>query len=201
MLLNEHHTVYGFIDESGTPGTSNGDDDYFAVSIVLFYSKQEVESAINAIDELARVLRLPADYEFHCSRNTTKSQDGFFNVLPKLDFRFISIIIKKDDFRSTSSYSRMADLLLSELGKRYNDVLIEMDSNPAFHSTLKRNSKKFGFSHFRIRERSSRSNRLIQLADYVVYLSSRQTKHNNKTKRVFSIIKPKAEAIVVINKK
>ena len=76
------------------------------VSLVLFDSEESRDKSIAAIDNLREKLRLPDDYEFHCSSNSTRPQTEFLKLLSSLDFRFIAIAIHKNDFKKTASCSR-----------------------------------------------------------------------------------------------
>lgn len=51
------------------------------VSLVLFDSEESRDKSIAAIDNLREKLRLPDDYEFHCSSNSTRPQTEFLKLL------------------------------------------------------------------------------------------------------------------------
>lgn len=172
--------MYGYLDESGAPGAAVGLNDFLTVSLILFQNKESAEKCSIAIDRLRTRLKLPDTYEFHRSRNSTRPQEGFIKLLPNLDFRFITIAIKKSGSYKHASYDKMAQLLLRELASRYNDVYIEMDSNPNLHAKIKRHAKNLKLHGIRIKQTKSHSNNLIQLADYVVALSSRKLKGTPK---------------------
>jgi hypothetical protein len=41
--------MFGFMDESGTPGIANRPDDYLVVSLVLFADKETAEKVFGAV--------------------------------------------------------------------------------------------------------------------------------------------------------
>ena len=183
MIFIKHGIIclmYGYLDESGTPGVACRDNDFLVVSLVVFPDKAAAEKCSASIDRLRRRLKLPEDYEFHYSRNSTGPQAGFVKFLPNLDFQFISIAIKKTESYKFASYDRIAKLLLREIVTYAPNIRIEMDTNPLLFTRLKRNAKELGVKTVRIKQTKSNSNNLVQLADYVAALSSRRAKNSVK---------------------
>lgn len=189
---------YGYIDESGSPGVASHNRDCLVVSLVIFDNVEDCDEAIEAIEGLRRSLHLPNDYEFHCSSNSTRPQAEFLKLLSSLDFRFITIAIHKNDFKRTASYSRISDLLMDEIEKRFPDMKIEMDSNPTFYAELRKRIRERKLSGIKIRERNSRSNHLIQVADYVVNISAKKAKTTPRSREWYTVIAKKVLAFIEI---
>ena len=110
--------IFGYIDESGAPGVASRKNDYLVASLVIFKSEETRDKSIEKINSLREKLRLPEDYEFHCSSNSTRPQSEFTKLLSTLDFLFITIAIRKNDFRKTASYVKLSGLMMDEIEKR-----------------------------------------------------------------------------------
>jgi hypothetical protein len=186
--------MYGYLDESGAPGAFTNDNDFFVVSLVLFSDKETAEKCGAAIDRLRERLKLKDAYEFHRSRNSGKAQDGMMKLLPHLDFRFITISIKKTRVKNHASYQAIAKLLVREIKDRCREIKIEMDSNPVLYAELKRELHAEKLKYARVKEVKSHSNNLIQLADYVVNLSAKKVKN---TPRAADLFRPLANKQLV----
>jgi hypothetical protein len=171
--------MYGYLDESGTPGVATRLNDYFVVSLVIFLDKASTEECSMVIDQLHTKLKIPEGYEFHFSRNATKATNGFAKLLPRLDFRFITIAIRKSGSRRQASYSKIAEYLSREVASRFPQLHIEMDNNPILYAEFRRQAK-IQKLEVKFKQVKSRNHNLIQLADYVVALSSRKLKGTSK---------------------
>lgn len=183
---------YGYLDESGSPGKASHNNDYFAVSLIVFNTGKTRNNSIALINQLRQNLRLPSDYEFHCSSNSTRPQTEFFKLLSKMQFRFITIIIHKNEFRKTASYARISNLLMDEIEKRFPSIKMEMDSNPTLHAELRKRIHERKLKNIKIREQKSHNNPLIQVADYVVNISAKKVKKAPKTLPQYKMISQKA---------
>lgn len=190
--------IYGYIDESGSPGVANNSNDYLLASLVIFSSEKNRDASVIKIDRLCKKLSLPDNYEFHCSSNSTRPQAEFYNLLALLNFRFITVAIRKNDFRKTASYSRLSALLIAEIEKHFSEITIEMDSNPTFYAALRKQTRARNLRGVKIRERSSRSNRLIQVADYVANISSKHLKYTAKGQTLYAKIAKKVVSVVLV---
>ena len=184
--------MFGYIDESGAPGVASNNNDYLLVSLVVFDSMKDCEESINAIDNLCKKLQLPEDYEFHCSSNSTKPQTEFIRLISKLNFRFFTIAIRKNDFRKTASYVRLSNLLIDEVEECFPKISIEMDSNPTFYAELRKRIRERNLNSIKLRERNSRHNRLIQVADYVVNISAKKAKNTPTARKWYNYIAKKS---------
>lgn len=189
---------YGYLDESGAPGVAKCVGDYLLVSLVVFESKETRDKSAEAVEELRKRLKLPEDYEFHCSSNSTRPQMEFLKLLAGLDFRFITVAIHKNDFKKTASYARLARLIMGEIKKRFPEIKIEMDSNPTLRAELRRAMREEKMNGVKIRERNSKDSLLVQVADYVANISGKKVKNTPKARELYGLIARKVLAFVEI---
>ena len=191
--------MFGYLDESGAPGVASHNKDYLTVSLVLFSSEKSKNQSISEIEKLCKSLRLPDNYEFHCSSNSTKPQLAFLRLLSNLNFIFITIVIHKNDFKKTASFTRMSELIVNIIEKHFPIIKIEMDSNPILYAELRKRIREKNLKNIKVRERNSRSSRLIQVADYVVNISTKKAKNTQKSCELYKFIKDKELIFLEIN--
>lgn len=170
---------YGYVDESGSPGVAVNRNDFFVVSMVVFETEDEAMKASQAIDRLRSNLRLKKTYEFHCSRNTNFAQKGMLKLMGRLNFRFMTVALRKTNIKKDASYKLAADLLTEEINAHRRTIKIELDSNPMLAKALKKALNQLGLK-CPAREVDSCKSNLIQLADYVVNLSAKYIKGTDK---------------------
>ena len=183
--------MFGYLDESGAPGVASHNKDCLTISLVLFSSEKSKNQSISEIGKLCKSLRLPDNYEFHCSSNSTKPQLAFLRLLSNLNFIFITIVIHKNDFKKTASFTRMSELIVNIIEKHFPIIKIEMDSNPILYAELRKRIREKNLKNIKVRERNSRSSRLIQVADYVVNISTKKAKNTQKSCELYKFIKDK----------
>ena len=191
--------MFGYLDESGAPGVASHNKDCLTVSLVLFSSEKSKNQSISEIEKLCKSLRLPGNYEFHCSSNSTKPQLAFLRLLSNLNFIFITIVIHKNDFKKTASFTRMSELIVNIIEKHFPIIKIEMDSNPILYAELRKRIREKNLKNIKVRERNSRSSRLIQVADYVVNISTKKAKNTQKSCELYKFIKDKELIFLEIN--
>lgn len=191
--------MFGYLDESGAPGVASHNKDCLTVSLVLFSSEKSKNQSISEIEKLCKSLRLPDNYEFHCSSNSTKPQLAFLRLLSNLNFIFITIVIHKNDFKKTASFTRMSELIINMIEKHFPIIKIEMDSNPILYAELRKRIREKNLKNIKVRERNSRSSRLIQVADYVVNISTKKAKNTQKSCELYKFIKDKELIFLEIN--
>ena len=131
-------------------------------------------------------------------RGASRPQIEFTKLLSTLNFRFITIAIRKNDFRKTASYVRLSGLLIDEIGKRFLEIKIEMDSNPTFYTELRKRIREHNLKRVKIRERNSRRSRLVQVADYVVNFFAKKAKNTPKSREWYNFIAKKVLAFIEI---
>lgn len=191
--------MFGYLDESGAPGVASHNKDCLTVSLVLFSSEKSKNQSISKIEELCKLLHLPDNYEFHCSSNSTKPQLAFLSLLSNLNFIFITIVIHKNDFKKTASFARMSELIINIIEKHFPIIKIEMDSNPILYTEFRKRIREKNLKNIKVRERNSRSSRLIQVADYVVNISTKKAKNTPKSCELYRFIKDKELIFLEIN--
>ena len=187
-MKTHKNITYGYMDESGAPGVAKNTHDYFLVSIILFSNIKILTSCAKSINNLKFRLKLPDNYEFHRKKNSPKIRSEFEHLLSSLNFSFVTIAIKKDDFRNTATYRQMAQLVIENLSSHAPSIKLIMDINPLLHQELIKQSKfKKSFS-IRIAEVKSHKEPLLQLADYVANICHGKLKNNPKSKSIFAKI-------------
>ena len=73
--------MFGFLDESGAPGKAMNKNDYLLLSLVIFDSEESLWYVERRVADLREKMKLPENYEFHCSRNSTHVQKKFVKLL------------------------------------------------------------------------------------------------------------------------
>lgn len=189
---------YGFIDESGAPGVAVNGNDFLVVSLVVFDTEVLRDKGIEAVERLCERLHLPIDYEFHCSSNSTRPQREFLKLIAMMDFRFITVAIRKNDFKRTASYTRMSSLLMDRIAERFSDIKLEMDSNPTLYTEIRKRIRDRGLRNVKIHMCNSRSDRLLQVADYVVNICAKRAKNTPKGYEWYKAIHKKVVDLIVI---
>ena len=185
------YTMFGYIDESGAPGVASNSNDFLVVSVMLFDSEDAAKKCSESIDRLRKRLKLREGYEFHRSHNSNKTQAAVIQLLSGLDFKFITIAIKKNHARTHATYLKLARLLLHEISTRFKEVKIEMDANPPFCAELRRQARAAKLYKFKFRELKSHKHNLIQATDYIVSLSSHKARNTVKSAENYRAIAKK----------
>ena len=172
--------MIGYMDESGEPGVANYDNDYLVVSLVVFENRESADKCSACIDRLRTRLNLPLNYEFKLSRNSNKVKNAFTALMVNLDFRTITVSIRKNDFKKTASYARIAEHIVGVIESNCPDMHILQDKNPVLYKELESLFKK-SKSGISIKMANSHSNNLLQLADYITGLSAKKSKRYCKS--------------------
>jgi len=173
--------MYGYLDESGAPGVATNSNDFLVASVLLFDSQETANRCSKSVDLLRKRLKLREDYEFHRSHNSTKIQAAVVQLLSSLDFKFITVAIKKNHTRTHASYPKLAKLILHEISTRSKDVKIEMDANPPLCAELRRQARAAKLYKVKFKEVKSHKRNLIQMTDYIVALSSHKARNTIKS--------------------
>ena len=174
-----------FEDESGGSGRKilKGPSLYFVVAAVTFKDFNEVNECDQRIDRLHNELNLAPNFEFHCSKNSTKVRRAFLNAVTPYPFFYHVFALNKkpqklwgQGFNNKSSLYKYAVGVTFENAKDWMDdtiVVIDQSGNKQFQwelagylrgriktSDSKRLIKK-------VKQQSSQANNLLRLADYV----------------------------------
>ena len=181
------------MDESGAPGVKQFDGDLFLVALVLFKTKEAIDSANSSVIRLRQSLGLKNDYEFHCSEDGRLVKRRFVELISCIDCNYVCIGIRKDLKKKTASYPEMANRIIEAINDVIcDDVNIIMDSNPSLRKELR---KCAGHSYeIKLHERKSHTDDMLQVADYIANLSYRES--INKKSTFFKKIADKGNIII-----
>ncbi len=187
-----------FVDESGDTGLKleEGSSRYFTVAMVVFDDDTEAVSCDQRIQLLKTELGLPSDYEFHFKRNSNKVRESFLRAVTPYNFFYYGIVINKDParlwgegFKNKESFYKYACGLVVENAKerlRSATVVIDESSSDDFQQRLgaylrrkPRNNKEERLIK-KIKMQRSKSNNLLQLADYVASMINRSVSGKKK---------------------
>ena len=173
--------MLGYADESGEPGVKKNEHDYFVFCVILVKDKEQALKIQEKMAKFRKANNLSEDHEFHYVTDSKKVRPAFAKFIKSLDFKVLSVSIKKDDFRGTASFANMSELALELLEKKNVDVSALMDVNPRLCRELNVRKKNYAVKlHFK--EAKSHANDLIQVADYVVALRARFLKYPKNSK-------------------
>ena len=115
VLLSKNKGVvkFGYADESGEPGASKNERDYFVFCIVLVDSLTESLKISEKMKLLRQKLGLPETHEFHYATDSKRTRAAVMRFIRGLNFSFVSISIKKAASRQVASYVNMADYVVA----------------------------------------------------------------------------------------
>lgn len=185
-----------FIDESGDTGRklNKGSSKFFVISMIVFDDNKIAELCDKEIDKLRKDLNLKLKYEFHFSNNSDKVKLKFLEIINKYQFMYFSVVIDKDPkklwgpgFKDKESfYKYSCSMVITNAMQYLSDAIVILDrsGNPVFRNRLaKYLNQKINFNKKiikKIKQQNSKSNNLLQLADYITGIVNRkQTKGKN----------------------
>ena len=190
--------VYGFVDESGTAGAVNGSDNFLIATIVLFDTASEVNKISIDFDNLRQELQLRKTYEFHSSRNNDRIRKEVYKIISKLNFRFMTFAIEKDNLKKRGSYANLAkmivDALKHDIGTKMEVVI---DENPTFLRELNKAKKIYEYKNIYFSDGNSKNDNRIQLVDYLVDVHSKIIKGDRREKDNYNQVRKKLLRLVV----
>ena len=169
---------YGFLDESGEPGSAKNAKDFLVISLVIFGSREEMIKSSKMVDDLRSKLNLAPSYEFHRSKNSAKIKDEFINLITKMDFKFVAISTHKKRIKGAANYALLARELATKIQQLFDGgIKIVMDSNPSLYKELSKITKvPRNERTIFIKQAKSHSDNMLQMADYVVNISAQKLK-------------------------
>jgi len=188
--------VLVFIDESGDPGLKidKGSSRYFTVSLVIFEENEEALACDQKIELLKRELGWSPDSEFHFKNNSDKAREAFLRAVLPYNFFYYGIVINKDldklwgdGFKDKKSFYKYTCSLVFENAKEKLDnatIVIDKSGDLDFRRQLekylksKMNSAKKAIK--KVKMERSKSNNLLQLADYVAGAINRSVSDKRK---------------------
>jgi hypothetical protein len=183
-----------FIDESGDSGLKidRGSSLYFTVGLIVFEDNDEALSCDQRIQLLKKELGLAENYEFHFKRNSDKVRRAFLAAVSPYNFFYYGIVINKDreklwgeGFHNKESFYKYACGLVFENAKEKLEkatVVIDESGNLDFKRQLaKYLRRKIGSGIIKkVKMQRSKSNNLLQLADYAASVINRSVQNKRK---------------------
>jgi len=179
-----------FIDESGDPGRKldKGSSPFFTVAMVTFEENETAAACDERISLLRYELSLPQDYEFHFISNSRKVRLAFLEAVAPYDFFYHAFALNKDPSKLYGAgfnfkgplYKYVCGLVFQNAKPYLADatVIIDKSGDREFRNQLaaylRRKMKEGGRNPIRkIKMEESRTNNLVQLADYVAGVANR----------------------------
>ena len=198
-----------FMDESGDTGFkfSKNSSKYFVLTVIIFDNLESAEKANDTIKELRKELKLPENFEFKFSTNTSDLiKTKFLQKLSHHDFIYRSIVIDKTVLVKHESgnpennlYRLVTDELFLRAENRVKNAAVFIDRtaksqtfvrdfNTYLRKMLNTNLQKL---IGQIRHKDSKGNNLLQLADMVC--GSIYRKYNRGDETFYKMIKKREE--------
>lgn len=166
------------MDESGSPGAAQSENDYFLVAAVFVENLDTVYEIQNKVDAFRKSAGLKDDFEFHFYQNSDNQKRAFLGFLSGIDFGYKTFCFKKS---RELNYEVIASVIAESLKKVGENMNIIMDSNPHLYKELSRHMRGCKM-RVKIKERRSSSSDLIQIADYVAGVTHKELTSNRKDK-------------------
>ncbi len=182
--------MLAFIDESGDPGRKidRGSSAFFTVAMVTFEEKEVAAACDERINLLRFELGLRKDYEFHFYSNSRKVRLAFLEAVLPYEFFYHAFALNKDPARLYGQgfnfkgplYKYVCGLVFENAKPYLADatVVIDKSGDREFRNQLaaylRRKMKETGTNPIhKIKMEESRTNNLLQLADYVAGVTNR----------------------------
>ncbi|MFB3896037.1 MAG: DUF3800 domain-containing protein [bacterium] len=189
--------MLAFIDESGDPGfkLDQGSSRFFTVALVVFEDHADAISCDQRIGLLRRELGWNDQSEFHFKHNSDLDRRAFLQAVAPYNFFYYGIVINKDPeklwgegFKYKQSFYKYTCSLVFENAKDKLDqsiVVIDGSGSLDFKQQLAKYLKSRINENQRriikeIKIQRSRSNNLLQLADYVAGVINRSVQKNKR---------------------
>jgi hypothetical protein len=173
-------SALAFLDESGDESgkLDRGASRLFVVGLVVFPDRAEAERCRARIEQLVRELGKPARYEFHFRPNTHAVRMAFLEAIAPFAFTYYAVVLEKPETPTAhlplylNACARACSLAGASLDRAHLTVDMrdtEKMARDRMAADLRRYvNRPAGRTVLgRVRARSSGSERLVQLADYV----------------------------------
>ncbi|MDO5561576.1 MAG: DUF3800 domain-containing protein [bacterium] len=202
-----------FIDESGDTGRkiAQGSSRYFVVSMVIFEDNHEAELCDQRIELLKHELNREKSFEFHFQNNSKKLRLAFLEAISCYNFSYFAVVIDKDPnklygpgFDSKDSFYKYACNMVFTNARPYlNQATVILDRSGSVNFRI-------GLRHYLIckgqskikqnliktfKQQNSRSNNLLQLADYVSGIINRKVQEKTDWKIYYRFISARENLI------
>ena len=180
-----------FIDESGDPGRKidRGSSKFFVLAVVMIEDHDEAFRCAQDLTELARKLGRGAR-EFKFSKDSHETRIRFLDTVRPYGFTYRVFVLNKDPAKlygpgfnaKDSLYKWVCGTALKDVSGEWQDVIVMLDRSG--ERTFQRQLKSYlqrevrlmhGPGRIRkVKANDSRSDRLLQLADYVAGVVNRR---------------------------
>ena len=182
--------MLAFLDESGDPGRKigSGSSPFFTVAVVTFESADEAAACDIRIDQLRDEFGLARSYEFHFHSNAKSVRRAFLNAVAPFDFGYHAFSLNKDpkklhgpgfDFKGPL-YKYVCRLVFENALPHLHDAILVIDKSGdrQFRNQLAAYLRKHinqgdARAIRKVKMEQSKTNNLIQLADYVAGVINR----------------------------
>jgi hypothetical protein len=197
-----------FLDESGDAGRKpgHGSSHFFVVSLVTFTDPEVAAACDERINLLRRELSLPKNFEFHFYRNSHKQRLAFLDAVAPYEFFSHAFALNKDPAKLYGAgyhfkgplYKNVCGMVFENARPYLEDakVTIDKSGDRAFRNQLASYLRKrinVGQSrHIRkLRMEDSRTNNLLQLADYVAGVVNRRVSGKADSEQYYRVLAPR----------
>jgi hypothetical protein len=196
-----------FIDESGDPGfkVSKGSSPVFTAVLVAFRDRTQAAPTNDAIDALAKRLRVHPEFKF--SKSRPEVRDAFFNAVAPFDFCVRAIVVVKEKIYSPhlrKNKEAFYGFFVKSMLKFDNNLL--QGAKIVIDGSGDREFKRELASYFRrhlgagqmekLSFQDSESDRLVQLSDMCAGAIARSyNKDRQDASRWRNLLAPKIEDI------
>ena len=180
-----------FIDESGDPGRKidRGSSEFFVLAVVMFEDHGEASRCAHDIENLAQELGR-GSREFKFSKDSHKTRIRFLDTVRPYGFTYRVFVLNKDPgklygpgFSSKDSlYKWVCGTALKDVSAEWSEAIVMLDRSG--ERTFQRQLKSYLQREVRtlhgsgrikkVKANDSRSDRLLQLADYVAGVMNRR---------------------------
>jgi len=196
-----------WIDESGDCGFKfdKGSSEFLIIVMVYFVGNFNDNKIESIFENLKSRLNLTKDYEFKFSRCKNKFREEFLKTITDLPIRYKAIIINKKKIESAELrlqpqqlYCELIRRLLYDNKPPLKKAIMIIDEAVAkihsreFNSILRKYLSKNIIS--KIRQKRSKNNIMIQIADMIAGSIFRKYKKNDNN--YYAIIKSKEESFI-----
>ncbi|PIR71406.1 MAG: hypothetical protein COU43_02875 [Candidatus Nealsonbacteria bacterium CG10_big_fil_rev_8_21_14_0_10_37_25] len=156
-------------------------------SLVIFEENEEAVACDQRINLLRREIKLPPDFEFHFKKNSHRIRLKFLEAIAPYNFFYFAIVLNKDQkklwgegFKIKESLYKYTCSLVFENAKPYlknATVIIDKSEHKHFQVELRKYLKdKINLNRMivkKIKTQRSKTNNLLQLADYIAGVINR----------------------------
>ena len=185
-----------FVDESGDSGwkIKQGSSRFFSVALVVFEENEDAIACDQRIQLLKKEIGWRSSEEFHFKRNSDRIRRSFLQAVAPYNFFYYGVVIDKErggfleeNFKNKKSfYEYVCGLVFEVTKEKLNNAIVVIDESGGedfrcrLAKYLRRKINQKGKMIKRVKMQRSKSNNLIQLADYIAGIINRTITHQKK---------------------